>query len=172
MQRKRGGELWRMKGIAKQPFRRPNKRRQESRREKRFSGSLFLLGEVWWRWEKILTQEHASFNKPKRRASWTGPFLCCASLLLKESESSENKPALRCCVADDFLLGSLKPHRGVGWDAAWCSCGGWGGVWGVSLGKKGLSARPLYSARLDAVHAKPTGHLFLALHCDFFSSVD
>jgi hypothetical protein len=38
--------------------------------------------------------------------------LCCASLLLKEeSESSENKPALRCCVADDFLLGSLKPHR-------------------------------------------------------------
>lgn len=33
------------KGIAKEPFRKA-KRRQESRREKRFSGSLFLLGEV------------------------------------------------------------------------------------------------------------------------------
>jgi hypothetical protein len=44
----------------------------------------------------------------------------------------------------------------------------------VSLGKKGLSARPLYSARLGtgAVHAKPSGHLLLAAVCDFFSVVD
>jgi len=39
-------------------------------------------------------------------------------------------------------------------------------------GRRALAARAFYSARLEAVHAKPSEHLFLAVHCDFFSAED
>jgi len=56
-------------------------------------------------------------------------------------------------------------------DVASCSCGvGW--VEASLWGRRALAARAFYSARLEAVHAKPSEHLFLAVPCDFFSAED
>lgn len=66
------------------------------------------------------------------------------------------------------MLGSL--NLTVEWgkgDVARVLAGGWGWVEASLWGRRALAARGLYSTRLEAVHAKPSEHLFLAAHRDF-----
>jgi hypothetical protein len=97
--------------------------------------------------KKILTQERHRFfwsNNPRRTASLNRTFLCVRPyLLLKGPEFREQTC---CCVADGFAQ-IAQPHRGVE-PAVVVGLAFLGSGVEVSLcGRRGFTARGLYSAR-------------------------